>query len=154
MARYTSPTAVHLFFLQGDQVLLLRRYQTGWEDGNYSVPAGHVEAGEEVRQAVIREAKEEAGIALRPEQVEPVGVMHRRATSNGITYETRVDFFFACRSWQGEIVNAEPEKCDELAFYPMENLPPNVIPYVRRALENLRAGRWFDSHGFDAGINQ
>lgn len=150
MARYTSPVAVHLFVVKGDQVLLLRRFQTGWEDGNYSVPAGHVEEGEEISQTVIREALEEAGITLLPEQVRPVGVMHRRAAGPGIAYETRVDFFFACEQWRGEIVNVEPAKCDELAFYPLDRLPENVIPYIRRALANMAAGRPFDSFGFDS----
>lgn len=141
--RFTTPVAVHLFLLRGSQVLLLRRANTGYEDGNYSVVAGHLDGGEPAVQAMIREAREEAGIEIRPEQVQPVGVMHRRST------DERIDFFFACREWQGEIVNAEPEKCDELRFYEWDNLPPNVIPYVRRAIENYRAGRWFDEMGFE-----
>src|SRR4051812_27606999 len=56
--------AVHLFLLRDDQVLLLRRQNTGYEDGNYSVIAGHVEGGEEIKAAMIREAREEAGITL------------------------------------------------------------------------------------------
>lgn len=56
---FRYPVAVHLFFIRNRQVLLLRRFNTGYEDGNYSVVAGHVDAGETVTQAAIREAEEE-----------------------------------------------------------------------------------------------
>ena len=35
----------HLLLLKDEQVLLLRRENTGYEDGNYSVVAGHIEGG-------------------------------------------------------------------------------------------------------------
>ena len=54
----------------------------------------------------------------------------------------------AAERWQGEIVNAEPEKCAELAWHPLDALPPNVIPYVRRAIAKFRAGDWFESFGW------
>ena len=58
------PVAVHIFLLRGDSVLLLRRSNTGFEDGRLSVVAGHVEPGESVTAAAIREAREEVGIDL------------------------------------------------------------------------------------------
>ena len=61
---YTMPVAVHLILKHTGKILLLRRYNTGYEDGNYSVVSGHLEQGETVIQAMIREAKEEAGIDL------------------------------------------------------------------------------------------
>lgn len=139
---FTMVVAVHLFLLRDGQMLLLRRYKTGYEDGNYSVVAGHVDGGEEITAAMAREAQEEAGIAITPGDLEVVGVMHRQST------EERIDFFLAARRWAGEVTNREPDKCDELAWFDLEALPANVIPYVRRALDNYRAGRWFDSFGW------
>ena len=136
--------AAHLFLLRDDLVVLLRRCNTGYEDGNYSVVAGHLDGGEEVITAAIREAWEEAGVRLSPRDLRVVGVMHRRAE------DERIDFFLAAKTWAGEPTNAEPHRCDELAWFPLDRLPSNVIPYVRRALENFSRGVWFESFGWDA----
>jgi 8-oxo-dGTP pyrophosphatase MutT (NUDIX family) len=140
--RFTFVSAVHLFLLRGEQVLLLRRFNTGYEDGNYSVPAGHLDGGEQVIQAAIREAREEIGIEIAPEDLAVAGIMHRKAE------DERIDVFVAATRWTGEPRNCEPDKCDELRWVDNDTLPENVIPYVRRALENYQAGRWFDSFGW------
>jgi len=141
-ARFRLVSAVHLFLLQGGKILLLRRYQTGYEDGEFSVVAGHLDGNETVFEAAMREALEEVGVALAAPDVRAVGVMHRRST------DERIDWFVVCERWDGEVRNNEPEKCDELCWADPEKLPPNVIPYIRRAIENYRAGRWFDSYGW------
>ena len=143
--RFVVPVAVHLFLVRGEEVLLLRRAHTGYEDGKYSVIAGHLDGGETVVAAAVREALEEAGVVLDPAEVRVVGVMHRRAN------DERVDVFVAAEAGSGEIANCEPHKCDALDWFPFEDLPGNTIPYVRRAIENWRAGRWFESFGFEEG---
>ena len=71
-----APIAVYLLLVRGDSILMLRRYNTGFADGSYSMIAGHVEAGENLKTAMIREAREEAGIDLSPTDLEVVGVIH------------------------------------------------------------------------------
>jgi 8-oxo-dGTP diphosphatase len=140
--RFKLISSVHLFLIHDQNVLLLRRFNTGYEDGNYSVVAGHLDGDEEVKTAMIREAREEAGIELRWEDLEVVGVMHRKSN------DERVEFFLVAERWTGELRNCEPDRCDELAWYDMDRLPVNVLTYVRKALENYRAGKWFDSFGW------
>lgn len=140
--RFRLVSAVHLFLIRDGQVLLLRRRNTGYEDGNYSVIAGHLNGGEKVKTAAIREAREEAGIEIAPQDIAVVGVMHRRSD------DERVDFFLTASSWSGEIVNNEPGKCDDLSWFEFDGLPENVIPYVRRGFENYRRERWFESFGW------
>lgn len=142
--RFTVPVAVHIFLLQDERILLLRRAHTGYEDGNYSVPAGHLDGGELVLEAAAREAREETGVTLAPESMSVVGVMHRRAN------DERIDFFVTAMGWSGEIHNAEPHKCDDLAWFPVDSLPENTIPYVRRAIVNYQQHRWFDAFGWSA----
>jgi 8-oxo-dGTP diphosphatase len=142
MERFKLLSAVHLFLIRDGQVLLLRRFHTGYEDGKYSVVAGHLNGDEEVKEAMIREAREEVGIEISPQDLQVVGVMHRKSN------DERVDFFLATTSWSGQVTNREPDRCDQLAWFDMDALPENVIPYVRRALDNYRRGIWFDSFGW------
>lgn len=140
--RFKLISAVHLFMIRDNQVLLLRRFNTGYEDGNYSVPAGHLDGGEQVKAAAIREAKEECGISIFPTDLDVVGVMHRQAS------DERIDFFLATRSWTGDIVNAEPHKCNDLSWHAINKLPDNTIPYVKQALANYMQGVWFSEFGW------
>ena len=151
--RFKVPVAVHLFLVRDGRVLLLQRCNTGYEDGNYSVVAGHLDGGEAVRAAAAREAWEEAGVRLSPDDLGVVGVMHRRGTDDAGTAE-RVDFFLETSRWLGDVTNAEPAKCDELSWFPLDHLPDNVVPYVRRALDNYRRGVWFDSFGWEAATQE
>jgi len=140
--RFKLVSAVHLFLIRDGKILLLRRFNTGYEDGKYSVVAGHLNGDEEVKAAAIREAREEVGIEISARDLQVVGVMHRKSN------DERVDFFLTAASWAGEIVNQEPDKCDQLAWFNVDDLPENVVPYVRRALDNYRQGNWFDSFGW------
>ena len=140
--RFKLLIAVHLFLIHDNRVLLLRRFNTGYEDGNYSVVAGHLDGDEEIRTAMVREAWEEAGIGVSPDHLQVVGVMHRKSN------DERIDFFLATSTWSGEIVNREPTRCDQLTWFDLEKLPENMVPYARRALDSYRRGRWFDSFGW------
>jgi len=140
--RSKYPVAVHLFFLQNSHILLLRRFNTGYEDGNYSVVAGHVDAGETVTQAVTREAKEEVGVTIKPDDIKIVHVMNRKSK------DERIDFFVTVSHWTGDVINNEPNKCDDLAWPPLDCLPDNVIPYVKFALEKYQTGIFYSEFGW------
>jgi len=128
--RARFPVTVHLLFFRGNQILLLRRYNTGFRDGEYSVPAGHIDGGESVRAAAAREAQEEVGVRIAEEDIIFSSVMHRNEG------DERVDFFFRVRHWDGEPFNREPDKCDDLRWVDIHALPENMVPYVRTALQN------------------
>ena len=140
--RTTFPVTVHLFFIQDNKILLARRLNTGYRDGEYSIPAGHLDGGETVRAAAAREAGEEIGVRLEVDAILFSSVMHR------IEGDERVDFFVQVHKWHGEIVNAEPDKCDDLRWMDVNELPDNIIPYVRRAIANHLNGITFDGFGW------
>jgi ADP-ribose pyrophosphatase YjhB (NUDIX family) len=141
--RFQLLAAVHLFLIRDGDILMLRRFQTGYEDGSYSVPAGHLDGGETIKAAMIREAKEECGIDIAEEDLAVAGVMHRRSD------DERIDFFLTAAKWSGAIVNAEPHKCDDLRWFPRNALPVNTIPYVRFAMHQVQSGQVFSSYGWD-----
>jgi len=140
--RTKFPVTVHLFFFRNGQILLLRRFNTGFRDGEYSVPAGHLDGDETVMAAAVREAEEETGVRIEADDIVFSSVMHRNEG------DERVDFFVHVLKWQGEPVNTEPEKCDELIWADVQALPINTIPYIRRAIDNHRKGSSFDEFGW------
>jgi len=140
--RATFPVTVHLFFFRENEILLLRRFNTGYRDGEYSVPAGHLDGGETVMSAAAREAQEEVGVQIEANDMVFSSVMHR------IEDDERVDFFIHVYKWLGEPFNAEPDKCDDLRWVNVNNLPANMVPYVRRALGNHLNNIQFDEFGW------
>lgn len=140
--RTAFPVTVHLFFFRDNHVLMLRRFNTGFADGMYSVPAGHLDGGETVIAAAAREAQEEIGVQLEADCIQFSHVMHRQ---DG---DERVDFFVHVSEWNGEPYNAEPEKCDDIRWVQVDDLPSNTIPYIRQALKNYREGIKFDEFGW------
>jgi 8-oxo-dGTP diphosphatase len=139
--------ACYLMLLDGSKILLSRRYNTGYEDGNYSLVAGHVDQEESFTECMIREANEEAGITLHSQDVTFSHLMHRnRDTSEKVG---RVDIFFIVRKWQGEVVNKEPNKCDDLSWFELDALPDNLIHHVRVAIEKSLKSESYSEDGFE-----
>lgn len=146
-ARHMNIPASYLVLInESEQVLLLRRFNTGYQDGMYSLVAGHVDAGETFTQALVREAKEEAGVLVTPNLAEVAHVMHRKSDTDG---SERVDIFYVVRGWRGTVINCEPEKCDELAWFEFDNLPENMVEYIRVALKHIQAGVVYSEVGWE-----
>ena len=126
--------SVYLLFIKDGKILLLRRANTGYEDGNYGLVAGHLDEHEPLTETAIREAKEESGAIIRPADLKLKVFMHRKGQ------DERMDFFFEVKKWQGEITNTEPEKCSDLSWFSLNNLPPNTIPYIKEAITCYQKG--------------
>lgn len=135
---------VFLILVREGTILLLRRYNTGYADGMYSLPAGHVEEHESMSRACIREAKEEVGITMAPEYLRHVVTMHRNSGDH-----ERIGSFFTADVWKGEIRNMEPQFCDELNWFSIEQLPPNMIDYIKIAIECYKNGTRYYEFAFN-----
>jgi len=131
--RHKITPASYLVLIKKNKILLQRRFNTGYEDGKYSVVAGHIDKGETFTKAIIREVKEEAGITLQAEDLSVVHVMNRNIKDN-----ERIDIFFIAEKWTGNIENKEPNKCDDLSWFDLDNMPDNVIPYIKEAINCIK----------------
>lgn len=140
--------AVFVMLLRGDEVLLIRRANTGYRDGQYTLPAGHLDGNESAVSAAIREAREEVGVTIAPEDAHVVGVMHRGPESDQ-DFEY-VDFYVSTQRWEGDPRNNEPEKCDAVIWAPRDRLPDTTISYVEEAIASIQRGQWFGTFGLPA----
>ena len=131
---------VYLILIKKNAALLSLRQNTGYYDGSYGLISGHVEDGESAISAMIREAKEEAGMQIS--QLTPIHIMHRK------TDRFNIDIFFT-GSFSGPIINLEPYKCRALEFFDLNNLPSNIIPYIEKALQATLHKKIYSEEGWD-----
>jgi len=142
--RFLLRAAVYLMLIKYGNILLVRRFNTGWQDGKYSLVSGHLDGDETVKQVMIREAKEEVGISLCPKDLHVVHAMHRRSNDD-LEY---IDFFLLAKKWKGEPKIAEPDKCDHIKWFPLKNLPRDTLPHIKQAIKNYFNKVSFSELGF------
>lgn len=139
MERFALIPAAYVALLHGTDVLLQQRRNTGYMDGHWSFSAaGHVERGESVYAAAVREVYEELGVRVEEADLEPICAVHRRQTDRD--RGQRVDFFFVAAAWTGEPSVSEPERIGGIRWAPLSALPQPLVPVDAVALEMLRTG--------------
>lgn len=136
-------SVAHIFFIQQDQVLLLKRQNTGHNDNQYGLPAGKIDRGETASQAAIREAYEECGAIIDPDDLHLITVMQIGAPHPEA--DERIDFFFQLTRWTGELTNREPHKCQALSWFPLNDLPDTTIPFIKQAWQTAQQGEWYST---------
>ena len=115
------------------EILLQKRKNTGWMDGFWELAAcGHVEEGETSKQAAIRETKEELCLDVKEDDLEFVGLNHNNIDGKGTYY----CMYFKIKNFIGIPTIGEPEKCEEIKWFPINNLPQDLIPIRKTAIEN------------------
>ncbi|MEV0613728.1 NUDIX domain-containing protein [Nonomuraea sp. NPDC050404] len=134
---------VHLILIRDGNVLLLRRANTGFADGSWSVPGGCLDAGETLPEGAAREAREELGIIIDRADLTFAHLCHH-ADPDG---QIRIGVFFTTTRWAGELVNAEPGKCDKIDWFPLDSLPGDLVTYVRTGIDAYRHGHPFSLNG-------
>lgn len=147
-ARYQVKTVVFLCIFQEieghSQVLLQLRQNTGYMDGKYDFAvSGHVEPGESMLQAVIREAKEEADLIINPENCIFL-------TFVDDTNEQYHKGFFGVREYEGTPKVMEPNKCAQHIWVDLNNLPKDIIPCLPKVLQNISLKIPYDDDSFSA----
>lgn len=115
---------------------MVRRANTGWRDGSWTVPAGHIEEGEAPSAAAIRELQEEAGVHTTSEMLsEPLIYFY----PEDARLNDRVSLFFQVSNYSGVPANAEPAKADKARWFNLDDLPTDMPPLLRRALIDIKS---------------
>lgn len=118
--------------IRNNEVVLVKRKNTSFMDGFYDLPSGHIEEGEDIKDAAARELKEETGLEVDTNDLKLFAI-----TQCFITPERPYLYFmFRTNKWRGEPRLAEPELSEEVAAFHLDNLS-NVTPYSLQALKHI-----------------
>jgi 8-oxo-dGTP diphosphatase len=142
--RFKLDCSVFVLLARDEKFCFLQRTRTGWKDGFYSVPAGALEPGETLINAAIREAREEVGVILQPDQLRLVHTMHCRTQGN-----EWLGHFFTAKTWTGEANLLEPEKHSNLTWAFVSQPPNPLLSYVKQALEAIMRNQRYSEFGWD-----
>lgn len=124
--RHLTRTAVFVILERDGKVFLLRRANTGWADGYFTLPSGHVDKGDMPRDAAAKEVREEACVEVAPDDLEFVHVDYKR--------DKYVNFYFKAKNWEGEPKVGEPHLASEAVWVDAANLPSDTISQVKNVL--------------------
>lgn len=145
--QFRPHVGVHLILIDQDRVLLGQRANTGFADGHWSLPGGCLDDGEPLTAGAAREAREELGVIVEPTtELRFVHLCHHLDADG----EGRIGVFFHVTHWDGKPINAEPHKCSQVAWFPLDNLPPDIVDYANIALNHHRRDTTFSLHGWPA----
>lgn len=133
---------VLLFLLnKNNEILLLKRHNTNFGSGQYSLPGGKVEINETAKQAIIRETYEEIGITVDPENLKFVHLLFRNDSGNIFDVSC-----FKTDKYEGGIVNKEPEKADDLKWFNLNTIPINILPAHKQIIEMIQKKIYYSEH--------
>ena len=101
--------------------------------GLWTLPGGHLEDGETSKAATVRETEEEIGVDINRNDLR---LRYIAQIKDAIGQ--RVIFFHETSSWRGEPYNKEPEKCDDVNWFNVDDLPENMNANTKRCLEEIQ----------------
>lgn len=117
------------------EILLQLRQNTGYMDGKYDFScSGHLEKGETLEQAIVREAKEELGVSISASDVQMAFFGYDpRESYIKVVFRPTVELDQVPRIM-------EPDKCSELRWFSIDELPENIPPFVKLAIQHIASG--------------
>ena len=130
---YRNPTVgVAVVLLEGDSILLGRRTGGPWA-GRWCIPCGHVDWGEDIREAARREMQEETGLIV---EIGEVCAVHSNFHDRS---HLTVGVWFHGRPVGG--VLEAGDDLDRVGYFDLRALPPLAFPTDVTVIAELVAGR-------------
>ena len=139
--KFTTKITVNVLLKKNNKILLIKRKNTGYMDGKYAFLGGHVEEGESLRQAMVREVYEEGSIYLKEDDLTYIC-----AIRNG--YSNYINFYFISSKFDGIPKISEPDKEEEMIWVDIKNIPEEMVPNDKRAIYNYLNNIYLDEYNF------
>lgn len=145
--RYRSMIVVDLMLIRDNkengkkEILLALRKNTRYNDGEYELPGGHVDEGEDLMNAMIREAEEELKIKLKIEDLHIKHILHHYKGN-------RLKFIISADKYEGNLKIGEPEKCEKLEWFDIKKLPENTEKRTKKVIREIENNIFYDNSDF------
>ncbi len=131
-------SSIYMLITNNNKILLQKRKGSKLWPGYYALPAGHIDEGENQYEALTREAKEELGIEIDLKDIINSYVVLRRNffEIDGKKLEPYIDYYFEISKYRGIPKIMEIDKCDELIWADVNDLPEPFINFEGDFLED------------------
>ncbi len=131
---------VGAIIIEGDRVVLVKRAHPPIQ-GQWSIPGGVLEVGEMVREAAVREAREETGLVIETADLLSVYDRILRDPDKRVQYHYVV-IDFLCRAVGGRLLAASDAA--EARWFTRENLPAlnlaeDTLDVIHKGFEKLKS---------------
>ena len=111
-----------------NKILLCYRKNTTFFPDHWAFPVGRLETGENFVDALRRELFEEIGIQM----IDCESIMTLFDHQQDIEHQV-----FRITEWRGEAENLEPDLCEAIGWFSMENLPGPLTPATQTILNSF-----------------
>ncbi len=143
--KFKLDTFVAVILKKDNKILLTKRKKNGWGNSEYALPGGSVDGNETLRVAASREMNEELDIIVNPDNLEILHISHRKL-SNGIG--EILGIFLQAEKWDGEVKNMELDKCYEIGWFDIDNLPENTVKELNIVMQKINKKEIYSEIGW------
>lgn len=127
---YEDPKVAAAVLVQQNGTILLARRIFNPNKGDWTLPAGFVDAHEDPKDAAIRECLEETGLVVR--------IIRLRDIISGREHDRGADMVIV---YDAEIIGGKlsaGDDADKVAFFPLNQLPPIAFQATKKVIESLQ----------------
>lgn len=146
---FKLPPFISIILKKDNQILLLKRMNTGFADDLYAFPAGKVDGNEPMFQAAVREVKEELGVMLDEQSSKVVHVCHYK----GINDFEGLSFYVLAEKWEGEPRNSEPDRHEYIKWFDIDKLPSDLITIHSFCFDKIQENIFYSEFGWDKPVD-
>ncbi|MBM3894591.1 NUDIX domain-containing protein [Candidatus Dependentiae bacterium] len=145
MSKFLMPIFSAILLIRDNKICLLKRSKNArLLPGFYALPGGGIDGNERIPDAAAREALEELRITVQPKDLQCVHTTHVKTPDN----QEYINFYFLTKTFSGEPQNTEPEKCDGVFWFDMNELPTDLLPNHKKVLDLIKENKTFSDFGW------
>jgi mutator protein MutT len=143
---FTLPAYVGIILKNKNKILLVQRNNSDWMSDYWNFPGGLLEENETLTTAAVREIYEEVNANVNQTDFTLQHVLH--VHKNEKNTKDIIGFYFMAETWQGTIINKEPDKHSNVQWFDINNLPDNITEHALLAIDSIKTNKKYSENGW------